>query len=192
LTDEGKNMQVLGVCGSLRLDSFNRRLLAAAAKAMPDTVVFELFDKMAELPPYNEDTEARRTPLAVMALRRAIAGAHTVVIATPEYNASVPGVLKNAVDWASRPYPGNPLREKPVLVIGASITDFGAALAQADLRRILKAIGAHVLEDELLVRQAHEAFSADGELKDPQLRSKLASMVDTLVSVARDRKQQCA
>jgi chromate reductase, NAD(P)H dehydrogenase (quinone) len=179
-------MRVLGVCGSLRRESFNRRLLVAAAKGMPDTVVFELFDRIAEIPPYNEDTEAGRTPAAVTALRGAIAGAHAVVIATPEYNASVPGVLKNAVDWASTPYPDSALRGKPVMVIGASVIDFGATLAQADLRRILKAIGAHVQEEELLVRHAHEVFSTDGELKDPQLGSKLASMVDTLVRVAPD------
>ena len=180
-------MHVLGVCGSLRRDSFNRRLLVAAAKEMSDIVVFELFDRIAEIPPYNEDTEAGRTPAAVTALRGAIAGAHAVVIATPEYNASVPGVLKNAVDWASRPYPDSALRGKPVMVIGASVTDFGATLAQADLRRILKAIGAHVLEEELPVRQAHEAFSTDGELKDSPLRAKLANMVDTLVRSAHCR-----
>jgi chromate reductase, NAD(P)H dehydrogenase (quinone) len=150
----------------------------------------QLFDRIAEIPPYNEDTEAGRTPAAVTALRGAIAGAHAVVIATPEYNASVPGVLKNAVDWASRPYPDSALRGKPVMVIGASVTDFGATLAQADLRRILKAIGAHVQEEELLVRHAHEVFSTDGELKDPQVGSKLASMVDTLVRVAPDCEQR--
>lgn len=185
-------MNVLGVCGSLRRDSLNRRLLVAAAKQMPDDVTFELFDRLAEIPLYNEDTEASGTPAAVKALRSAIAEADAVVIATPEYNASVPGVLKNAVDWASRPYPGSALRGKPVLVIGASVTDFGATLAQADLRRILKAIGAHVLEEELLVRHAHEVFSKDGELKDPQLRSQLAGMVDTLISVVSDCEQQCA
>ena len=177
-------MRVLGLCGSLRRDSFNRRLLTAAAKELPDGAAFHLFDDISGIPPYNEDTDTRETPAAVLALRGAIAAANGVVIATPEYNASVPGLLKNAIDWASRPYPNHVLRGKPVVVVGASTTPFGAALAQAELRRVLKVLGAQVLEAELPIAKAHEAFAADGQLADVQLRSQLAGMIHTLVVAA--------
>ena len=177
-------MHVLGLCGSLRRDSYNRRLLAAAATQLPDDAVFHLFEDMADIPPYNEDIDARGTPAAVQTLRRAIEAASAILIATPEYNASVPGLLKNAIDWASRPYPDSSLRGKPVIVVGASITPLGAAQAQADLRRVLTAIGAHVLEAAVSVPRAHEAFAEDGQLADAQLRSQLASTVQALVDVA--------
>ena len=175
-------MHILGLCGSLRQHSYNRRLLAAAAKELPDNAVFLVFEDIAKIPPYNEDNDAREGPPAVQALRAAIAAASGILIATPEYNASVPGLLKNAIDWASRPYPEHVLRGKPVIVAGASITAYGATLAQAELRRVLKVIGAHVLEAELAVAQAHEAFAADGGLADAQLRSELANLVHALVA----------
>jgi chromate reductase len=177
-------MYVLGLCGSLRRASYNRRLLAAAAAQLPDDAVFHLFEDLAAVPPYNEDTDGRETPPAVESLRSAIAAATAILIATPEYNASVPGLLKNALDWASRPYPDSCLRGKPVIVVGASITRFGAALAQTELRRVLKAIGADVLEAALSVPEAHEAFTGDGQLADPRLSSELESLVRTLVGVS--------
>ena len=177
-------MHVLGLCGSLRRDSYNRRLLAAAATQLPVGAVFHLFDHMADIPPYNEDADMHRILPAVQTLRRAIAAASGILIATPEYNASVPGVLKNALDWASRPYPDSSLRGKPVIVMGASITTSGAAQAQADLRRVLKAIGAHVLETSISIPQAHQAFAGDGQLADPQLRAQLVSLVHTLIDAA--------
>lgn len=176
-------MYVLGICGSLRRDSYNRRLLAAAAKELPDAFRFQVFEEIAEIPLYNEDIEAHQTPAAVEALRGAIAAASGILIATPEYNASMPGLLKNAIDWASRPYPDHALRGKPVIVMGASPGAFGATLAQAELRRVLKAIGAQVLE--VPVPEAHEAFAADNRLTDPRLRQQLARMVLDLVSVIR-------
>jgi chromate reductase len=115
------------------------------------------------------------------------------VIATPEYNASVPGWLKNAIDWASRPYPDTALRGKPVLVVGSSVTEFGASLAQAELRRVLNAIGARVLDAGLSVPKVHEAFAGTGQLANLQLRSQLASLVDSLVDIARVHDvQPCA
>jgi chromate reductase len=179
-------MRVLGLCGSLRRDSYNQRLLDAAAKELLGAAFFRVFDEIADIPPFNEDTEAHETPAAVQALRNAIEAASGIVIATPEYNASVPGLLKNAIDWASRPYPDHVLRGKRVIVVGASTSAFGAALAQAELRRILKAVGADVLDEELPVPQAHEAFAADGGLVDPRLRSQLTRMVQNLMSVAVD------
>ena len=126
------------------------------------------------------------------ALRRAIADASGIVITTPEYNASVPGLLKNAIDWASRPYPDHVLRGKPIIVVGASISAYGATLAQAELRRVLKVIGAHVLEAELAVAQAHEAFAADGGLADTQLRSELANLVQALVATVTESSSDLA
>jgi chromate reductase len=177
-------MHILGLCGSLRQDSYNRRLLTSAAQELPDDAEFIVFEDIAKLPPYNEDIDAHDTPVAVRALRRAIAAASGIVITTPEYNASMPGLLKNAIDWASRPYPDHALRGKPVIVAGASVSPYGATLAQAELRRVLEAIGAHVLEGELAVAQAHEAFGADGRLVDAQLRSELTRRVQALAARA--------
>ena len=185
-------MRMLGLCGSLRQHSYNRRLLAAAARELPADAVFLVFEDIAKIPPYNEDIDARETPAAVQALRCAIAGASGILITTPEYNASVPGVLKNAIDWASRPYPDHVLRAKPVIVAGASVSAYGATLAQAELRRVLKVIGAHVLEAELAVAQAHEAFAADGGLADTQLRSELANLVQALVANVTGRSSDLA
>ncbi len=175
-------MHILGLCGSLRQHSYNRRLLNAAAKELPDDAVLLVFEDIAKIPPYNEDIDAREAPMAVQALRAAIAAASGILITTPEYNASVPGLLKNAIDWASRPYPDHVLRGKPVIVAGASISPYGAALAQAELRRVLKVVGAHVLEAELAVAGAHNAFAADGRLVDAELRLELAGLVQALVT----------
>ena len=177
-------MCILGLCGSLRRRSYNRQLLAAAATELPDGVTLEVFACLAEVPPYSEDSDEDETPAAVRALRSAIAAADAILIATPEYNASLPGQLKNALDWASRPYPDNVLRHKPVAVIGASILPFGAARAQADLRKVLRAAGAHVIDAELPVGQSQNAFTADGHLADPLLRAGLADIVHQLVNVA--------
>ena len=114
-------------------------------------------------------------------MREAIAAADVVLISTPEYNSSVPGALKNALDWAARPFPDNCLRAKPVAVVGASTGLFGAVWAQAELRKVLRTIGAQVIEVELPVGQAHEAFSADGSLLDAGLQVALAGLVEELV-----------
>ena len=178
-------MHILGLCGSLRQHSYNRRLLSAAAMELPDGTAFVMFEDAGRIPPYNEDVEARDAPEAVLALRAAIAAADGILIATPEYNASVPGWLKNAIDWASRPYPDHVLRGKPVVVAGASTAAHGATLAQAELRRVLRAIGAHVLDARVAVAHAREAFAADGGLANARLRSELASLVRALVASVR-------
>ena len=184
-------MVVLGLCGSLRRGSYNRRLLAAAAAELPRGVSLEVSEGLAGIPPYNQDDEDGATPEAVEALRDVITAADAVLIATPEYNASVPGQLKNALDWASRPFPDNALRGKPVAVVGASTGLFGAVWAQAELRKVLKAIGAHVVEGELPVGRAHGAF-ADAGLDDPNLRSALAALVEQLLGEVRTRIDQPA
>ena len=185
-------MVVLGLCGSLRRGSYNRRLLAAAAAELPRGVSLEVLEGLADIPPYNQDDEDGATPEAVEALRDAITAADAVLIATPEYNASVPGQLKNALDWASRPFPDNALRDKPAAVVGASTGLFGAIWAQAELRKVLKAIGAHVVEGELPVGRAHDAFADDGDLADPNLRSALAALVEQLLGEVRTRIDQPA
>ncbi len=177
-------MRVLGLSGGLRRDSHNRALLRAAAALLPPGAELVEWDRIAELPAYDEDLDAAPVPEPVRALREAIADADAILIATPEYNASLPGALKNALDWASRPHATNPLRDKPAAVIGASTGLFGAVWAQAEARKVLGTIGARVLERELPVGQAHDAWAADGTLRDPQLTAALADVVRELVEAA--------
>src|SRR5438128_6824224 len=149
-------MKVLGIAGSLREGSYNRKLLLAAGELLPEDVEFELFEGLKDVPPYDEDDDVEPVPAAVARLRAAIAGADAVLFSTPEYNSSIPGQLKNALDWASRPIATNVLRNKPVAVVGASIGAFGAVWAQAELRKVLAATGARVVEGEVPVGQAHQ------------------------------------
>jgi chromate reductase len=173
-------MRVLGISGSLRRESYNARLLRAAALGLPPGARLELFGGLGDLPPFNEDSE-HAPGREVERLLEAIDGADAVLFATPEYNAGVPGALKNAVDWASRPYPDNVLKDKPVAVIGASTGLFGAVWAQADLRKSVRYAGAHVLDDELPVPLAADAFDAGGRLRDPELAERLHDLVSALV-----------
>ena len=135
-------MRILGISGSLRFDSYNTALVRTAELLFPGDV--ELWDGLKAVPPYDADDEASPAP-AVVELRSALAGADGFLFATPEYNHSVPGHLKNALDWASRPLATNPLRNKPAAVVGASTGAFGAVGAHAELRKVLGAIGARVL-----------------------------------------------
>lgn len=172
---------VLGIGGSLRRGSHNLALLRAAEAVSPPWVAFGVWQGLAEIPPYEEDLDTSDAPRAVARLRDEIAAADAVLISTPEYNASIPGQLKNALDWASRPFPENALRHKPVAVVGASTSLFGAVWAQAELRKVLTAIGSDVLDEEFAVCSAYEAFDALGRLRDPQLRGELARIVADLV-----------
>ena len=173
-------MRILGIAGSLRRGSHNRRLLRAAGAALPPGADLEEWDGLAALPAFDEDLE-HAPPAAVQDLLDAIDRAEALLIATPEYNASVPGALKNALDWASRPFPDNVLRGKPCAVVGASTGLFGAVWAQAEVRKALKASGAHVLEDELPVGLADAAFTDDGRLADPELAARLRDLGAGLV-----------
>src|SRR2546423_484114 len=159
-------MKVLGISGSLRRDSHNTVLLGVAAELLPDGVELELWDGLKAVPPYDEDDDQESAPAAVAELRDAIAGADAILFSTPEYNHSVPGQLKNAIDWASRPLATNPLRNKPVAVVGASMGAFGAVWAQADRRKVLAAPGAGVVEGEVAFGHAHPKFDGDGRLVD--------------------------
>jgi chromate reductase len=173
-------MRILGISGSLRRGSHNRRLLRAAGDALPPGVDLVEWEGLAGLPAFDEDLEST-PPEPVRELLDAIEDADALLIATPEYNASLPGALKNALDWASRPFPDNVLRDKPSAVIGASTGLFGAVWAQAEVRKTLKASGAHVLESELPVGMADGAFADDGGLADPDLAARLHDVVSDLV-----------
>jgi chromate reductase len=180
-------MRVLGISGSLRRDSHNRKLLLAAAELLPRDADFELWEGLREVPPYDEDHDTEPAPAAVAQLRAAIAGADALLIATPEYNSSIPGQLKNALDWASRPLATSVLRNKPVAVIGASASAFGAVWAQAELRKVLGAAGARVADAEVAVGHAEERFDDEGRFSDENLRAELAEAVAALVDEARSR-----
>jgi chromate reductase, NAD(P)H dehydrogenase (quinone) len=174
-------MRILGISGSLRRDSYNTKLLRAAGDLVLADVEFAIWDGLKAVPPFDEDDEGEPAPAAVARLRDAIAGADAVLFATPEYNSSVPGQLKNAIDWASRPVATSVLRNKPVAVIGASTGMFGAVWSQAELRKILASAGARVLEGELSVSHAHTRFDEDGHLVDDDLAGELAEIVYALL-----------
>jgi chromate reductase len=180
-------MKILAISGSLRADSHNSALLRSAAELFPEDVELELFDGLRAVPPYDEDDDVEPAPAAVAQLRDAIAGADAILFATPEYNHSIPGQLKNALDWASRPLATNPLRNKPVAVVGASIGAFGAVWAQAELRKVLAATGARIVEGDVAVGHAHQRFGPDGLLADDDLREQLAEVVEALLAVTRAR-----
>jgi chromate reductase len=177
-------MLVLGISGSLRANSFNTALLRAAAGLLPPAARMPLQADLALVPPYSEDHDVDPAPAPVKRLRAGIATADALLIATPEYNASIPGQLKNALDWVSRPYPGNALRQKPVAVVGASTGLFGAVWAQAELRKVLTTAGADVLDDELPIGNAHEAFDDKLRLADRELTTRLEHILVNLVTRA--------
>ena len=152
----------------------------------------EIWDGLKAVPPYDEDDDTAFAPAAVTRLREAIAGADALLFATPEYNNSIPGQLKNAVDWASRPVASNVLRNKPVAVVGASTGAFGAVWSQAELRKVLAATGARVVDGEVAVGHAHERFDGDGRLTDDELRDQLREVVDLLLAAARPRVSAAA
>jgi chromate reductase, NAD(P)H dehydrogenase (quinone) len=178
-------IHVLALPGSLRRASHTTALLRAAKALAPAGVDVTLYQGLADLPPYDQDCDVDVAPAEVQDLRGAIARADAVLLSTPEYNASIPGQLKNALDWASRPYPANALRDKPVAVIGASTGTFGAARAQGELRMVLSAIGARVIDCGLAIGRATDALDADGRPADARQRDRLARIVHVLAEAAR-------
>jgi chromate reductase len=179
-------MRVLGISGSLRRDSYNTKLLRHAGELFEDEgVEFEIYDGLKDVPPYDEDDEMNGTPEAVSRIREAVRAADAVFFTTPEYNSSIPGALKNALDWVSRPLATNALRNKPVAVIGASAGMFGAVWAQAELRKTLGAMGARVAEGEVALGRAMDRFDADGRLNEPNLEEEVREVARTLVAEAR-------
>lgn len=178
-------MRVLGISGSLRRDSHNTALLRAAGEMFEaEGVDFEIYEGLKEVPPYSEDDDVQPAPEAVARLRAAVTGADAVFFTTPEYNASIPGQLKNAIDWLSRPVATNVFRNKPVAVIGASTGMFGAVWAQADLRRVMSTVGARVAEGEVPVSHAQTRFDDDGRLNDQNLVEEVRAVVLNLLAEA--------
>jgi len=180
-------MKVLAISGSLRRHSHNRKVLRAAAAFVPGYVEYELWDGLKMLPPYDEDDDIEPVPVAVAQLRAAIAGADALLISTPEYNSSIPGQLKNALDWASRPLATNVLRNKPVAVVGASTGAFGAVWSQAEVRKVLAAAGARVVDVEVAIGHAHQRFDEDGRLVDESLGRELREGIEILLAEAQPR-----
>lgn len=179
-------MRLLGVSGSLRRESHNRQLLRAAGTVLPPGVEFVEFDGLKAIPPFDEDDEAA-PGAAVQAWRAAIDRADAILFATPEYNSSIPGQLKNAIDWASRPATNPALRNKPVAVIGASTGMFGAVWSQAELRKALASAGARVVDRELPVANADEAFDEGGALADEDLSLELRGILAEVLQSAASR-----
>lgn len=176
--------RILGIAGSLRRHSLNRQLIRMAGREAGHGHTIELFDRLKDLPPFDEDDEAA-TPWPVEDLRARIAAADAVLVATPEYNASVPGQLKNAIDWASRPFATNVLRGRPVAIIGASPSPGGARGAIADAQRILDRTGAMVIPETLSVPRAFTLLDSSGALDSPDLRDGMSRVLAALVSAAR-------
>jgi chromate reductase len=177
-------MRILAVSGSLRRNSYNTSLLRAAADLLDPEDELTLWEGLADLPPYDEDADVEPAPASVAALRDAVTSADAVLISTPEYNHSIPGTLKNALDWASRPMATNSFRNKPVAVVGASAGMFGAVWAQAEVRKVLGAMGARVAQAEVVVGQAGEKFDDGGRLVDAGVRDELREALTALSAAA--------
>jgi chromate reductase, NAD(P)H dehydrogenase (quinone) len=185
-------MKILGVSGSLRADSHNTALLRCAARHLPEGVELDVWDGLRDIPPYDEDDDVDPAPPAVAAFRAALAGADAVLFSTPEYNSSIPGQLKNALDWASRPFATNVLRNRPVAVVGASTGAFGAVWAQAELRKVLAAAGARVVDGEVILGHAHRKLDEGGALLDDEARGQLIEVLSDLAGAAQARQAPVA
>ncbi len=170
-------MRILGVNGSLRADSLNGQLLRLAAEELPTGVELELYDGLASIAPFDQDL-VDLAPDEVDRLKDWIAEVDAILIATPEYNGSIPGQLKNALDWVSRPLADNPARGKPVAVMGASTSSFGGIWAQRELKKVLGVLGAKVVDVELPVAKAVDRLADP----DPELRAELVDLIDDLVA----------
>jgi len=182
-------MRVLGISGSLRRDSYNAALLRHVGKLFEaEGAEFEIYSGLREIPAYDEDYDTEDAPEAVLRIREAVREADAVFFVTPEYNSSIPGALKNALDWVSRPLATSALRYKPVAVIGASSGMFGAVWAQAELRKVLSAIGARVTEGEVAVGNAGERFNENDRLNEPNLEQEVHEVVVTLLGDAQSAK----
>jgi chromate reductase, NAD(P)H dehydrogenase (quinone) len=184
---------VCGIAGSLRRKSYNLALLRAAVELQPAGMEIRVFDRMAEIPLYNQDVEDAGEPEPVQALKRSIAEADALLIATPEYNHGVPGVLKNAIDWASRPPRGSVLNGKPAAIFGASTGITGTARAQSQLRlSFVFTQTAALLQPEILVYRAHEKFDAAGRLVDEKTRELVGKLLVELADWTRRLRREPA
>jgi chromate reductase len=175
-------MRVLAISGSLRDASNSTALLRALREEAPEGVEVVLWDGLKSMPPYDQDDDVFPAPAAPSAFRELVRESDAVFFATPEYNSSVPGALKNALDWGSRPLATNAFRNKPVAVISSSAGAFGGVWAAAELRKVLGAMGARVTEAELSVGHAHEKLDDQGELADDDVRAGLGEALQTLLA----------
>jgi chromate reductase, NAD(P)H dehydrogenase (quinone) len=180
-----KPLVILGIPGSLRRESFNRMLLRAAQELVPEGAQIETFDELDQIPLFNQDDEANPHP-KVAELKQRIRNADAILFVTPEYNYSVPGVLKNAIDAASRPYGDSAWNEKPVAVMGASIGTIGTARAQYHLRQMFVFLNMHAVnQPEVMVANAHKHFDQDGKLTDETAKKLIRQLLDELVKWTR-------
>jgi len=176
-----KPITILGFAGSLRRNSYNKSLLRAAKELVPEDAVIDIFD-LEGIPPFNQDLEARM-PEKVKEFKARIKAANAILIATPEYNYSMPGVLKNAIDWASRPYEDNSFHDKPVAVMSASTGMLGGARAQYHLRQTFVFLNMHPLNaPEVLVNFADEKIDEKGRVTDRETREKIRQLLESLVA----------
>jgi chromate reductase, NAD(P)H dehydrogenase (quinone) len=177
-------MRVLGISGSLRKGSHNTALLHAAQRLAPEGTQLELYDELELIPPYNEDRDGDHAPAAATRLRELVAGADALLFATPEYNGSTPGQLKNALDWLSRPRGEAAIFGKTVAVIGATTGVYGGVWAQADLRKSLGIAGARVVSAELALGHAGDHLYEDGRLADGDTCEKLIQVLTDIAETA--------
>ncbi|MFJ4922831.1 NADPH-dependent FMN reductase [Streptomyces sp. NPDC088725] len=181
-------VNVLAISGSLRAGSFNTAVLRAAQKHAPAGMNIHLYERLADVPPYNQDLDGTEPPEPVADLRSSIARADGLLIASPEYNYSVPGVLKNALDWASRPTTGSSLAGKPVALTGASPGNFGTARGQMALRQVLLGTRSHVLaRPELMVFGAHQRLDDAGHVNDETTLTFLREFLEAFRDEIRQR-----
>ncbi|MFK0297159.1 NADPH-dependent FMN reductase [Streptomyces sp. NPDC090442] len=192
ITDNSpRRPRILGISGSLRANSHNTQALRAVAALLADDVRLTVWDGLAAVPPFSEDDE-HPADRAVESLRAALRAADHVLIATPEYNASIPGQLKNALDWASRPFGDSALTVRSVTVISASPGAYGAQWAQDHLRTILSTAGAHVTDFSLAIPEAHTAFTDDDAAHHAELNGRLTALADHLRRQARAEREEPA
>jgi chromate reductase, NAD(P)H dehydrogenase (quinone) len=176
-----KQFKILAVAGSLRKGSYNKALVRTAMEVAPENVLIEVFD-LEGIPPFNSDN-VDSPPSKVVEFKEKIRNAHGLLIASPEYNYSIPGVLKNAIDWASRPFQGNPLEDKPVAIMSASTGRLGGARAQYHLRQTFVFLNMHPINrPEVMLSQAADNFDANGRLTNEQTRTFIRQLLEALVA----------
>jgi chromate reductase, NAD(P)H dehydrogenase (quinone) len=177
-------LQVLGIAGSIRQASYNRGVLRAAAELMPEGASLEIFD-IADIPMFNQD-EDQNPPAIVTEFKQKIRGADAILISTPEYNYSIPGVLKNAIDWASRPYGDSAWNGKPAAIMGASVGNIATARAQYHLRQIMVFLNMFPInQPEVMIGTAGERFDSDGNLTDENTRNHVRKQLEALIAWTR-------
>ena len=185
----GKPVRILGIAGSLRRQSYNRAALRAATQLAPDDATIDIFE-IDGIPPFSEDDE-QNPPAKVVEMKRRIREADAVLFVTPEYNYSIPGVLKNAIDWASRPYGDSAWSGKPVAIMGASVGNIGTARAQYHLRQVMVFLNMFPLnQPEVMIGNASERFDAEGNLTDGETREYVRRLLQSLVDWTRRLGQQ--